>query len=161
MKNVLFLLLCLLLATSSAFAQSRQKTKTQTNIKTETEAESTDFEVIQKAQHTERGPGIAYYDPRTGRPVPGYSHLSYRVTIKALSDNIVMYSVNYGKKSVKTDNKTILTPFETYHYGCKSEMVAVPSGDFSKIKIVFEYKKNGKRKRFVVTNLERTSYNAP
>ena len=161
MKTKLLCLLLCLVATSSVFAQSKQKTKTQTSIKTETEAESTDFEVIQKVLHIERGPGKPYYDPHTRRQAPGYSHASYRFSIKPLIDGIIMYSVNYGKKTVKVDNKTVLTPFEAYYYGCKPEMIAIPSGDFSKIKIVFEYKKNGKRKRFVVTNLERTSYNAP
>jgi hypothetical protein len=159
MKTLKILFFCLLATT--AFAQSKQKTKRKSIIKTEIEAESTDFEVVQKVLHSERGPGKPHYNPKTGRPSPGYNRQTYRFSIKPLVDGIVIYSVNYGKETVKSDNLSTLTPFETVHYGCTPEKVAVPSGDFSKIKIIFEYKKNGIKKRFVVTNLEHTSYNAP
>jgi hypothetical protein len=147
MKTLKILFFCLLATTASA--QSKHKTTIKSSIKTETEAKSTDFEVVEKVHYSIAGCGKK---PPNGEKCGQPTIQNYRFSIKPLAEGIEILSVNYGKGAIKSHYKGIQPAYEILAFGTKVENIPVPLGDFSKIKVVFEYKKNGIKKRFVVTN---------
>ena len=153
--KLLFLVLCLV-ATSSVFAQSRQKIKrkkiVKTAVVTKKATENTDFEIISKFYGITSGIGmVSTQNPNQKMPADSKS---YSIILKPSVPKLLIQGIMVEYATQDSKYKDTLSVGERLVFNFRSNVYPHFQDTILKEKVIFNYRKNGVQKSFIVTDFK-------